>query len=175
MRNFFYRLVVTLGFLVTIGVLNKAISAPDSNVSATLFLSAIAVGGSTITVECANSQSLLESDCVLWNDPKYKTPVKFLNLRENQSYLTRLIKESASKTGPRSGVSADFPILALDTALLKNIADGKTPCFADEKMADLLVACPISEREQKTLILFMRGLCDRCEFEPIVLKAEQKK
>ena len=176
MEHAFYKLVAVAGSLLMVGCGSVPIVSPDTNAGITQYRSVPAAAeGQAITIECGSASSLQNADCMLWTDPKYKTSVRFLSLRDNQSYLTRLIKESASKPGPRSGAGADFLISAADSALIRRIAEGKISCFADERMADLIVACPVSELEQKTVILFLRGLCDRCEFEPIPLRAEQRK
>ena len=78
-------------------------------------------------------------------------------------------------TEPRRGWSVDDQVFISDEPLLVRIAKGEISCFADEAMADLLVLCPIPDSEPKTLILFMRGLCDPCDFTPVVFKAVQKK
>ncbi len=175
MKILFCKAVLVVTLLPVIGFAQQVIPFTDADAVTTRFQSAIPPGGLGITIECTNSSRIQNVDCALWNDPKFKTPVKFLALRANQSYLTRLITESASKVESMTGVTRDFPISADDRVALKRIADGQISCFSDEKMSDLLVACPIPERDQKTTVLFLRGLCDRCEFEPIVLRAEQKK
>ena len=170
----FYKAVLVAALLPIAGCGGKVISSPYTNV-ATRFQSAVQPDGSGIAIECANSSQVQNADCMLWSDPKYKTPVRFLALRENQSYVTRLIRDTASKTGSKTDIERNLPASTSDQLELKRIAEGGVACFADEKMADLLVVCQTPERDKKTVVLFIRGLCDRCEFEPIVLRVEDKK
>ena len=67
--------------------------------------------------------------------------------------------------------AAQNPALAaLDLAVLRGLDLGK--CHPDaEYFGDLFQLC-VSPGSASTVVLFMRGLCDRCDFEPVVLRKQ---
>ncbi len=85
------------------------------------------------------------------------------------SYLRDLVKEAA-RTAQSSGRTADGMLQDQDKLLLAFIDKSQSSCFGAREMGDLLVACPIQKAKDFTIVLFIRGLCDQCRFEPTVLR-----
>jgi hypothetical protein len=97
-----------------------------------------------------------------------KQPAFFQELTSQQQYLKRLIGLSASNAAKNPKTLRETPVSDSDVPLLNVLAGNQDSCLADREYADFLVACSLPSR--KEVVLFFRGLCDRCEFQPVILK-----
>jgi hypothetical protein len=91
-------------------------------------------------------------------------PVRFTTGLTRYPYL---LKEAAEKAirGEGRPIQRD----ASDLAVLRGLEVEK--CHPDALMGDLLQLC-VPAGSPANVVLFMRGLCDRCSFEPVVLRRQ---
>jgi hypothetical protein len=132
-------------------------------------LFAAAIGNERLTLTCEGS-TLIDTPCRIGIGSSGRAePVRFTvpGSRYRYPHLLRqgLEKVLESKDHPLRPGDSDIP-------LLRNLALDK--CHpADESgslTGDLLQLC--IPADSSSVVLFMRGLCDRCDFEPIVLKKQ---
>jgi hypothetical protein len=92
-------------------------------------------------------------------------PVRFANQPTRYAHLLKLGIEKAIESNRRA-----FRLDQSDISLLRGLALDK--CHpASEHSGDLLQLCiPIGS--SSTVVLFKRDVCDRCDFEPIILRKQ---
>ena len=84
-------------------------------------------------------------------------------------HLQRLIRIAAEEATERP--SPDFaPLQADEIASMREVSNSAAHCRAEAKQADLMVLCPGKDGLSASAILFFRGLCDRCRFQPISIR-----
>jgi hypothetical protein len=99
-----------------------------------------------------------------------KTAVEFVSPTAKQQYLKDLVVNSAKEAATSPQMQREFPIADKDVALLQVLAADQASCLADKKYADLMLACPVPSQGGDTVVMFIRGLCDHCRFEPVALR-----
>jgi hypothetical protein len=130
--------------------------------------------GSRLVLQCdrAGVSSLA---CQFWKEgearpAERKTAAEFMPLGKNQQYLKRLVGESAVEAVKNPQGQREAPIASRDVTLLQDLTASQESCLADRKYADLLLACPAHGQDSNIVVMFFRGLCDRCRFQPVVLR-----
>ena len=97
-----------------------------------------------------------------------KTSALFDTLSPRHQYLKRLIALSATDAVKNPKKQREAPVSDADVSVLQGVANNQDACLADREYTDFLVACPVPNAN--AVVLFFRGLCDRCVFEPTVLR-----
>ena len=87
-----------------------------------------------------------------------------------RDYLRRLVGEAATEAMRNAAIGRDNALPPGDFEILKLVSQQSTRCFGDIELADLLVVCSGYVGQPDVVALFVRGLCDRCKFEPIVMR-----
>jgi hypothetical protein len=88
-------------------------------------------------------------------------------------YLMALIREAARKSLENPSPKAP-PFSDEDRAALAQVNLTGKSCFSSVEMSDLLVACSPQDSSREQAVLFIRGLCDGCSFDPIPIKRVKK-
>lgn len=89
--------------------------------------------------------------------------VRFGSKPTQYPHLLKPAIEKAIRGGRR-----EFPPSEADIAVLRSLMVEK--CLPDtEYSGDILQLC-LPPDSSSAIVLFMRGVCDRCEFEPVVLR-----
>jgi hypothetical protein len=88
----------------------------------------------------------------------------------HQKYLLDLITTVVSGVAKNPNLVKKTLTSQRDAEAVKSLNPSEANCKADAEMADLLLVCEQSNEKPHTLILFVRGLCDRCNFEPVVMR-----
>jgi hypothetical protein len=88
----------------------------------------------------------------------------------HQKYLLDSITSVVSGVSKNSDSVKKSLTAQRDVEAVTSVNPSEANCKADVQMADLLLVCEHRGEKLKTLILFVRGLCDRCNFEPVVLR-----
>ena len=92
-------------------------------------------------------------------------PVRFTN---NPTRYAHLLKAGIDRAVEGK---VPFRLAASDVSLVRGLALDK--CHPDaEYYGDILQLC-IPAGSTSTVVLFMRGVCDRCNFEPVVLRKQR--
>lgn len=118
----------------------------------------------TLTFSC-DSSSMTNSPCRLTPAPRDIQTLRFPNQRTQYNHLLKQGVDVVAKNPKRSSVTSNP-----DIALLRSLAlDECHPAETTRLWSgDLLRLCTPSNLS--AVVLFIRGLCDRCNFEPIGLK-----
>ena len=118
----------------------------------------------TLTFSC-DSSSMTNSPCRLTLGSRDAQPLRFSNQRTLYRHLLQGVVNDIAKSTKRSAVTSDS-----DIALLRGLAlDECHPAETTELWSgDLLQLCIPSD--PSAVVLFIRGLCDRCNFEPIIFR-----
>ena len=95
--------------------------------------------------------------------PGEAMPVRFTTKPTRYAHLLKVGIEKAVESKRPS-----FPLDARDISLLRGLALDKCHPGADES-ADLFQLC-MPGGSSSSVVLFARGACDRCDFEPYVLR-----
>ena len=126
------------------------------------------IGNYPLTFSC-DSQGMVDTPCQLAMDSSVDKTLRFSNQRTRYAHLLRqgveeVLRDPRNPDRPRE---SDIPLihsLALDE------------CHPAEKSkfwsGDLLQLC--IPRDSSAVVLFFRGVCDRCTFEPAVLRRKQE-
>jgi hypothetical protein len=117
-----------------------------------------------LTFSC-DSSSMTNSPCRLTPGSRDVQALRFSNQRTQYSHLLKQGVDVVAKNPKGSAVTSDS-----DVALLRSLAlDECHPAETTNLWSgDLLQLCIPSD--PSAVVLFVRGSCDRCNFEPIVLK-----
>jgi hypothetical protein len=151
-------------------VLGVALVLAALAASAAQFGSAPSPRGEKLRVTCAGAE-LLQADCSLAGIGKDgrqaypATALRFTDLTQQTQLLQQVAL--AKRDNPAVG---DIPMDAQSVAVLDAIDWER--CFESKQMGGLAVMCAPPGAQPEWAVLFLRGLCDRCRFEPIVLKKE---
>jgi hypothetical protein len=94
----------------------------------------------------------------------------FVPMTSQQQYLRRLVSISAQGVLNDPKKPREAPVAEIDMPAIESISSNQDACFAERQYYDLMVACAPSNLRDKLVVVFFRGLCDRCEFQPVVLR-----
>jgi len=127
--------------------------------------------GSLAGLDC-EGPSWLAATCELWQKPVRGTRSVVTKMRLQPlggTYLPALLAESAGSK-LREPASSKTPALgASDQPVLRAVAASATAaCVGDKDHPDMVALC--APEAGGSIVLFLRGLCDRCRFEPVVLR-----
>ncbi len=126
---------------------------------------AVAVGNERLTLSCEGT-ALVNTACRIDTHPvSFSQAVRFTGQPTRYAHLFRRAIEKALKDPKKSANLSESEI-----SLLRDL-DVNVCHPADDAHGihgDLLQVCGTTN--PSTIVLFMRGLCDRCEFEPLLLK-----
>ena len=125
------------------------------------------VGSQRVTLTC-EGPAVVDTSCSLGMGSSGTVQVRFTAQPNRYAHLLRRGIEKVSEIGrnpPRPS--------GADISLLRGLAlDQCHPAAESNGMSgDLLQLC-IPPGSSSSVVLFMRGLCDRCEFEPFILKKQ---
>jgi hypothetical protein len=151
-------------------VLGTALVLAALAASAGQYGSAPSPRGEKLRVTCAGSE-VVRADCSLagiGKDGRQAYPATALRFTDLTSQ-TKLLRQVALAKRENPAVG-DIPMDAQSVAVLDAIDWER--CFESKQMGGLAVLCAPPGPEPDWAVLFLRGLCDRCRFEPIVLKKE---
>lgn len=128
---------------------------------------AATIDNEILSLTC-NGTSMLDTACLVRIGTSGSAqPVKFVTQTTRYSHLLRkgIEKALTSEQSPRMPSGSDIP-------LLRELAvDQCHPAAESQGMSgDLLQLCIPSNSSK--IVLFIRGLCDRCEFEPLILERQ---
>lgn len=124
--------------------------------------------------ECQDS-TIFGNDCRFrmegGNRPaETNTEVFFVPMTSQQQYLRRLVSVSAQDVLNNPKKSREAPVAEIDMPIISSVVSNQDACFAERQYSDLMVACAPANLKNKLVVVFFRGLCDRCEFQPVVLR-----
>ena len=128
---------------------------------------AAGVGTERLTLTC-DASAMVDTACLIgMGSSSVKQSVRFTTQTTQYAHLLKqgIEKVLESKEQPLRPSASDIPFLrdlALDQCHPAAAADGLS--------GDLLQLC--IPADLSSVVLFMRGLCDRCNFEPIILKRQ---
>ena len=168
------RAAVFFGYLLAV-----AAACPFGHVASaagpvvTRFESSAAPNGKRLVVVCAKESSAAASCGLDSQDTKAAEPVlslEFLPLSADQPYLANVVSEAAdAQVLDPKDVDGIAPTAA-DIAVLRQVGRNPSICLAEKDRADVLLACPTGRPFEDAVVIFIRGLCDRCDFKPIVVR-----
>ena len=148
--------------------------AADAGPAGTRFESSAAPDGQRVVIICAKAAPTAAVPCGVGSQTAKAAPpglsLEFLPLTDGQSYLAELAREAADAQARDLKVLDGIPPTAADVAVLKQVAKDPSACLAERNSADLLLACPTGRHFEDAVVMLFRGLCDRCEFQPIVVR-----
>ena len=126
---------------------------------------AVVSGDQRLTLTCEGT-AVVETPCKIASGPGEAMPLRFTTKPTRYVHLLKpaLDKAIASNKAP-------LPLDRADVSLLRGLALDK--CHPDaDYFGDLFQLCVPADSDS-SIVLFVRGLCDRCEFEPIILKRQK--
>ncbi len=103
-----------------------------------------------------------------------KIKFELLPLTADRMYLKRLISEASKEVLEAPKAKRDAPVAENDLILLQDFVASQESCLADKKQADLMVVCPVVRQGSDSVAMFIRGLCDKCRFQPVFLRRIKK-
>lgn len=128
---------------------------------------AAGIGNERLSLTC-NGSAMVDTDCLIKvGSSSGAQPVRFIAQPTRYSHLLRKGIEKALTPDQhnRRLSTSDIPILR-ELAL-----DRCHPAAESRGMSgDLLQLCMLADSSR--VVLFLRGLCDRCDFEPFVLEKQ---
>lgn len=121
------------------------------------------VGNERLSLVCEGSGTIDTTCFIKVGSSNSLQPVRFITQPTRYSHLLRKGVEKTLAPEQRR-------LSASDTSLLRELAVDQCHPAAESKgmSGDLLQLCIPSDSSK--VVLFMRGLCDRCDFEPVVLE-----
>ncbi|HEX2650109.1 MAG TPA: hypothetical protein VHN19_09260 [Burkholderiales bacterium] len=139
-----------------------------ANAQSGLFVSA----DNQVELNC-EAGAMVDAPCTIATAHGQPVPVHFSST--DSARYPRLLGEAREKT--LASGQLKFPLNAADAELLRGLDLEK--CYPADRIGsapgrsqgDLLQLC-IPANSAATVFLFMRGLCDRCTFEPIALRKQ---
>jgi hypothetical protein len=168
------RTLTLLAFACLIGCGTQPSVTGFLGVVPTQYASTSGVTGEKLVLQCGSLVNTAVS-CQLWqeggrNSISTKTSMEFIPLTESQQYLKDLVESSAKDAVEFPRSQRDFPLTDKDIPLFRSMVRGHTACFADKKYADLILVCSTNSQSSETVVMFIRGLCNSCPFQPAVLR-----
>jgi hypothetical protein len=124
----------------------------------------------SITLTCDGS-AVVNTSCLIGIVSGGQVPVRFTTQPTRYAHLLKrgIEKIIADRQHPLRPSDADIGVLQ---GLALDQCHPAAP--AKDLSGDVLQLC-IPAGSSSTAVLFMRGLCDRCEFEPVVLRKTEGK
>lgn len=125
------------------------------------------IGNERLSLIC-NGSAMVGTDCLIKVGSSRGTQsLRFIAQPTRYSHLLR--------KGIEKALAADQPnrrLNAIDVPLLRDLALDQCHPAAESRgvSGDLLQLCIPADSSR--VVLFMRGLCDRCDFEPVVLEKQ---
>lgn len=123
--------------------------------------------GQTITLSCPDA-GVVDVPCYLDIDAGGKLPVSFSSEPSAYVFLFgEAVQRATTGAGPRHDLQSS------DAQLLKVMTwDRCHPAKASAHVSgDLVQLC--LPKDPAAVVMFFRGLCDRCEFRPVVLRSRK--
>jgi hypothetical protein len=154
-----------------VGILTLGCMALAGHAFASDFESPVDKDGNLMALAC-ESRPGLNGPCKFSYGKPARSETIATSFVAAQDYVVDLIRKAAQQkvAEPAKGITAPAEaVAALESARL----DVKS-CFTSVEMGELFVVCASPDREDEYAFLFMRGLCDRCDFESIPLKRVKK-
>lgn len=166
--------LVLLGVACLSGCATQPASMPALGDISGRYESRVDQNGGRLILRCDRAE-IASPLCQLWAEDqniagKSKMALEFLPLSYGQQYLKNLISTSATDAVANPERVRKVAVAKSDLAPLQVLATDQSACFADKKYADLLLVCQVPRQGNDAVVVFMRGLCDRCQFEPTVLR-----
>jgi acyl-CoA synthetase (NDP forming) len=93
-----------------------------------------------------------------------------VEFKQDARYLETLTTQVIDKARANPKSVAETVVNQADLQALVSINLTPSNCKSDSEMADLMIACLHPSEKVTTVVMFMRGLCDSCKFEPIVVR-----
>ncbi|MGZ5180273.1 MAG: hypothetical protein ACXWC6_18480 [Ramlibacter sp.] len=127
--------------------------------------------GSLAGLDC-EGPSWGAATCEMWQKPVRGTRSVVTKMRLQAlggTYLPALLAESAGTKLREPGSSKTPALAAADQPVLRAVAaSAASACVGDKDHPDMVALC--APEAGGSIVLFLRGLCDRCRFEPVVLR-----
>jgi hypothetical protein len=125
------------------------------------------VDGGRVTLTC-DGPAVVDTSCSLGMASGGAVPVRFTTQPTRYAHLLKRGIEKSIESNQHPFRPSDE-----DIAVLRQLALDQCHPAAESKdlSGDLLQLC-IPSGSTSNVVLFMRGLCDRCEFEPLVLRKQ---
>jgi hypothetical protein len=124
-------------------------------------------GNDRVTLTCEGAV-VVDTSCTIamgQGSPGETMPVRFTAQPTRYAHLLKLGIEKAAESN-----RLPFRLDASDISLLRGLALDKCHPGADDS-GDIFQLC-IPAGSSSSVVLFMRGVCDRCDFEPFVLRKQ---
>jgi hypothetical protein len=102
--------------------------------------------------------------------PEMNSEAFFVPMTTQQQYLRRLVSVSAQDVMNNPKKPRELPVVETDLPAIASVAANQEACFAERQYSDLMVGCAPTNLKTRSVVVFFRGLCDRCEFDPVVLR-----
>ena len=138
------------------------------------FESGAAANGKRMVLACAQAASASAMSCGVdslpADAPLPRLRMQLQPLPKDRAYLLDLVREAVEAQLREMKAVDGIPLVAADAAVLQQVAKNASACVADEESADVMLACPTGKRFEDAVVMLFRGLCDRCEFRPIVVR-----
>jgi hypothetical protein len=135
-------------------------------------------GGSRLVLQCSvMSASVISCDSSQKGGERpddSKIKLELLPLTAKRMYLKGLISEAAKEVLESPKVKLDIPVAENELILLKDFVANQDSCLADKEYADLMVLCPVVRGGSDSVVMFLRGLCDKCQFQPVIMRKIKK-
>ncbi|MEO6279163.1 hypothetical protein [Roseateles sp.] len=96
--------------------------------------------------------------------------MQFQLLPPDRAYLLSLVRNAVEAQVRDPRVVEGISLIPADAMALQQVAKNPAVCVGDENTADVMLACPTGKRFEDAVVMLFRGLCDRCEFQPIVVR-----
>jgi len=128
------------------------------------------LGNERLTLTC-DGPAVVDTSCNLGTGPPGNPmSVRFTSQPTRYAHLLKRGIEKVLESSQRP-----LRLTDADISLLRGLALDQCHPAAESRdtSGDLLQLC-IPAGSSSNVVLFMRGLCDRCEFEPLILEKEVK-
>ena len=100
-----------------------------------------------------------------------KSTLEFLPMAPRQSYISRLLAEAVELEIAQSPkVLREVPLSSDDLEPLRAVGRHPENCLADSKYGGMYMLCPVKGSTSSTVVFFFHGVCDRCRYQPVVLR-----
>jgi hypothetical protein len=165
--------IATACLLAAGGASLPAQAADEAAPAISRFESGVSPDGKRLVMVCAKPAADSVRCGLDWQAAQGVTPsvgIEFVPLASNQRYLADLARDAADAQARAPKAIDGILPTAADVALLQQVVKAPGACLADKDRADLVLACPTGKRFEDAVVMLFRGLCDRCEFEPIVVR-----
>jgi hypothetical protein len=152
------------------GVFQIAVSVPLATLVTTVHSETFISGAKSerFTLTC-DGQQVLDTPCFITINSSGATPVRFSTGSTHYAHLLKQGMEKALDEKQQRLRPTDSDISLLKGLSLEQCHPAKE---SNGISGDLLQLCVVSS--SSSVVLFMRGLCDRCVFQPLVLTRQNQ-